>query len=129
MADAVHFACFDGVGFVDHRRAGESRRAGHVGLELPGADAADRTRFALCAVHVARRAGVPGVLLVVHGAHAKLVALDALEGEAGRWNFIILISCRWCCSHRWRERCCCCSCRATAKTRIASSAIYSLSWG
>src|SRR6202158_6505864 len=97
MADAVHFAYFDGVGFVDHRRAGESCRARHVGLELPGADAADRTRFALCAVHVARRAGVPWVLLLVFGAYAKLIALE--EGEAGRWKFTILISLRRSCSN------------------------------
>src|SRR6266853_3137569 len=127
MVDAIHVASFDLVGYLDRRRPGESRGAGRVGFELSGADAADRARFAVCAVHVARRADFPGILFASFGIHAaKLVAL---EGEAGRWNFTILISCRWCCSHRWWGRCYCCSCHATAKTRIASSATYSLSWG
>src|ERR1700704_6213084 len=126
MADAGYVACFDGVGFLDRGWAGESCGAGRVGLELSGADAADRARIALCAFHVARRADFPGELFALFGNHAaKLVALE--KSEAGRWNFIILISCRRCCLRRWWERCCCCSCRATAKTRIASSAICSLS--
>src|ERR1700687_6098333 len=126
MADAGRFGCFDAVGFLDRGRAGESFGARRVGPELPGADAADRAGGALCAVHVARRADFPWLLFACFGIHAAKIV--PLEGEAGRWNFTILISCRWCCSHRWWERCCCCSCRATAKTRIASSAIYLLFW-
>ena len=62
MADAHRFAHFDGVGFLDCGRPGESGGAHCVGVELSGAHAADRARFALCAIHVAGRADFPGLL-------------------------------------------------------------------
>jgi NADH:ubiquinone oxidoreductase subunit 5 (subunit L)/multisubunit Na+/H+ antiporter MnhA subunit len=42
----------DGVGLLDCGRTGESGGADRVGFELAGADAADRARLPLRAVHV-----------------------------------------------------------------------------
>src|SRR5260370_36701592 len=118
MVDAIHVASFDLVGCLDRRRPGEACGAGRVGFELSGADAADRARFAVRAVHVARRADFPGILFASFGIHAaKLVAL---EGEAGRWDFTILTSCPGGCSHRWWGRLYFGSCHAIAKTGSAS---------
>src|SRR5882762_764977 len=119
MADAVWVECLHDLGFLDYRWLGQCIGSYRHVRGLACANAADRTRGALCAVHVARRSDFPGILFAHFRLHAAKIVALLREGEAGRWNFTILISCRWCYSHRWWERCCCCSCRATAKMRIA----------